>query len=52
MTAFLHLLTLKSQYQTKVDRNSEKGVPGLEVSRFANSQSHAETLGTFTFNFA
>ena len=52
MTAFLHLLTLKSQPQAKVDSNSEKGLPGLEVSRPANSQSHAETLGSSSLIFS
>ena len=48
MTAFLHLLTLKSQHPAIVgDESPEKGLPALEVSRPTNSQSHAETLGAF-----
>jgi phosphatidylinositol-bisphosphatase len=46
VTAFLHLLTLKSQHQAEVEESPEKGVPGLEVTRPANSQSHAETLAS------
>ncbi|KAF8273650.1 Endonuclease/exonuclease/phosphatase [Lactarius quietus] len=47
MTAFLHLITLKSQHPAKVgDKGAEKGVPALEVTLPTNSQSHAETLAS------
>ena len=47
MTAFLHLLTLKSQHLAKVeDESPEKDSPTLEIT---DSQSRAETLGAFPF---
>ena len=48
LTAFLHLLTLQSGQPAEVAGESpEKGLPALEVTRPTDSQSHAETLGTF-----
>ncbi len=52
VTAFLHLLTLKSQHPAEVaDESPEQGFPALEVTRPTDSQSHAETLGTFPCAF-
>ena len=48
MTAFLYLLTIKSEHPAKVtDESPGKGLPALEVTRPTDSQSHAETLGMF-----
>jgi hypothetical protein len=48
MTAFLHLLTLKSQHLAKVeDESPGKDPPILEITHPTNPQSRAETLGAF-----
>lgn len=47
VTAFLHLLTLKSGHPAGVtDESPEPNSPALEVTRLTDSQSHAETLAS------
>ncbi|KAH9041294.1 hypothetical protein EDB85DRAFT_1470023 [Lactarius pseudohatsudake] len=47
VTAFLHLLTLKSGHLAGVtDEIPEPSSPALEVTRLTDSQSHAETLAS------